>query len=126
MHNIEIEEETDTYLILFDSISRRFFLLNYQKISKNSIITKQIIYDKILIKDYTYILTPTSLDLKFKYAYEKKHTFYDIKCDEIFVELENIEDDDITNEEYKKYIYSLKNRVNNLNSQILLLEKKKF
>ena len=124
--SIEIIEESETSLKLFDNISKRYFLLNYPKIIRGikSLNVKQILHNRILIKDFAYNLTPFSLNLKFEFVYENKHTFYDIECDEIFVESLNIEDDDITNEQYKEYIYSLINQVNNLNSRILLLEEK--
>ena len=54
--SIEIIEESETSLKLFDNISKRYFLLNYPKIIRGikSLNVKQILHNRILIKDFRF------------------------------------------------------------------------
>lgn len=128
MQNIEIIEESDKFLILCNNETKRNFLLNYpSKISNyniSSLYIKQTIYNKILIKDFSYIISSESMNLKFEFDYEGKQIFLNIECEETFLDQMDIKDCCITNEDYKKCIYSLKNQINNLNSKNKLLEDK--
>lgn len=120
----EIYGDVENGLTIYSNTQQRFFSVDFpQKFNKygfGQLNAKQIIYDKLISRDFSYYFTKMELVIRISVNNGKIDNIFEIICFEIFPHIET--DINADPDELKKLVLSLKNKVNNLTSQVETLQ----
>ncbi len=114
---------SENNVIILDKESKRKFIVNLDKkipiYGFGKLNQKKVLLDKLILNDYIYEINTTNLFIEFGLINGTRKCTYKLECEEIFPEAdinENIEN--VTIEDLKKIIVSLRNKVSNLTQKL--------
>ena len=136
-----VQENFDGDLLIYHKPDYRQFTISLATTGKNkykftergfvSLNAKEIIYEKVKLFDFAYILNPTHLLIKLNISNGTKNYVHELVCPETFsipnrltFDLSNLFDDTNFNtfmnspNECRNLFYFMRNRINNLEGQI--------
>jgi hypothetical protein len=119
-NTFEISGDISGDITIYNNTCKRYFSMKlpekFNKYGFGNLDAKQIIYNKLVLRDFSYYLTNIDLVLNFSVNNGKKDHIFDFYFPESFPHIET--DINASPDELKKLILSLRNKVNNLTSQI--------
>ena len=120
----EIYGDIENGMTIYSNTQQRYFSVQFpQKFNKygfGHLDAKQIIHNKLISRDFSYYFTKMELVIKILVNNGKIDNIFEIICFEIFPHIET--DINADPDELKKLVLSLRNKVNNLTSQVDTLQ----
>ena len=122
MSALEVIQNQNKVIILNKHSNRTFVADLDKKIPKygfRNLNQKEIMLNKLHSNDYAFYENITNLIIKFEITNGAKSHNYELECDEIFIDAKLDENaENVTNEDLKKIITSLRHQVTNLTQKL--------